>query len=209
MTCDIPKSARSAHECAYALPVTLIISITYITLVTLVTLLQEFREWDSYNSRASMPVAFLETESDANKMDCDGHGTHVASTAVGRAVGVAKAARVVGVRVLECDGTGNISNTIAGTYTDFQNSHQNNPCSCTKPCVRGLDSRGMVCACPRVRQNWQHLTRSPVRTLATSFLPAAFQIRQCSRCCLHKRYSRTSKKTTTKQTSVHKKRVQG
>lgn len=34
--------------------------------------------------------------------DCDGHGTHVASTAAGRMVGVAKAAKVVGVKVLDC-----------------------------------------------------------------------------------------------------------
>lgn len=33
----------------------------------------------------------------------DGHGTHVASTAVGRNVGVAKEAHVVAVRVLDCE----------------------------------------------------------------------------------------------------------
>lgn len=43
---------------------------------------------------------FLEDSSTAE--DCDGHGTHVASTAVGRTVGVAKGARVVGVRILDC-----------------------------------------------------------------------------------------------------------
>ena len=46
--------------------------------------------------------------------DCDGHGTHVASTAVGRAVGVAKDANVVAVRILDCSGSGTISNTVAG-----------------------------------------------------------------------------------------------
>ncbi len=35
--------------------------------------------------------------------DCDGHGTHVAATAVGRNVGVAKEANVVAVRVLDCE----------------------------------------------------------------------------------------------------------
>ncbi len=38
--------------------------------------------------------------------DCEGHGTHVASTAVGRTVGVAKEARIVAVRVLDCAGSG-------------------------------------------------------------------------------------------------------
>jgi hypothetical protein len=33
----------------------------------------------------------------------DGHGTHVASIAVGRNVGVAKEANVVAVRVLDCE----------------------------------------------------------------------------------------------------------
>jgi hypothetical protein len=33
----------------------------------------------------------------------DGHGTHVASIAVGRNVGIAKEANVVAVRVLDCE----------------------------------------------------------------------------------------------------------
>jgi hypothetical protein len=40
------------------------------------------------------------------QQDCDGHGTHTSSIAVGRSVGVAKEANVVGVRVLNCNGTG-------------------------------------------------------------------------------------------------------
>lgn len=38
--------------------------------------------------------------------DCNGHGTHVASLAAGRIYGVAKAARVYSVRVLDCDNAG-------------------------------------------------------------------------------------------------------
>lgn len=41
-------------------------------------------------------------------------GTHVASTAAGRSVGVAKEANVVGIRVLDCDGAGSISDVVAG-----------------------------------------------------------------------------------------------
>lgn len=46
--------------------------------------------------------------------DCDGHGTHVASTLIGRHVGVAKKASIVSLRVLDCDGNGSISTTVAG-----------------------------------------------------------------------------------------------
>ncbi|BDA45556.1 probable aqualysin-1 at C-terminar half [Coccomyxa sp. Obi] len=51
---------------------------------------------------------------DSPAHDCDGHGTHVAATAVGRNVGVAKEANVVAVRVLDCEGTGTISDLVAG-----------------------------------------------------------------------------------------------
>jgi subtilisin family serine protease len=46
--------------------------------------------------------------------DCNGHGTHVAGTVGGRAHGVAKAVRLVPVRVLGCDGGGTTSGVVAG-----------------------------------------------------------------------------------------------
>ncbi|HEV2774125.1 MAG TPA: S8 family peptidase [Solirubrobacteraceae bacterium] len=46
--------------------------------------------------------------------DCDGHGTHVAGTVGGSAYGVAKAVRLVSVRVLDCEGSGSTSGVIAG-----------------------------------------------------------------------------------------------
>lgn len=46
--------------------------------------------------------------------DCNGHGTHVASTAVGTEYGVAKDASVAAVRVLNCAGAGSNSDVIAG-----------------------------------------------------------------------------------------------
>lgn len=46
--------------------------------------------------------------------DCNGHGTHVAGTAAGLQWGVAKAAYVVPVRVLNCSGSGSWSGVVAG-----------------------------------------------------------------------------------------------
>ena len=49
-----------------------------------------------------------------NGEDCNGHGTHVAGTVGGKTYGVAKATRLVAVRVLDCSGSGSTSGVIAG-----------------------------------------------------------------------------------------------
>jgi subtilisin family serine protease len=46
--------------------------------------------------------------------DCNGHGTHVAGTVAGTTYGVAKAATLKAVRVLDCGGSGSWSGVIAG-----------------------------------------------------------------------------------------------
>jgi len=46
--------------------------------------------------------------------DCNGHGTHVAGTIAGSSYGVAPAATLVPVRVLDCTGSGSVSGVIAG-----------------------------------------------------------------------------------------------
>ena len=53
-------------------------------------------------------------DQDADASDCNGHGTHVAGTIGGTRHGLAKQARLVGVRVLDCKGSGATSGVIAG-----------------------------------------------------------------------------------------------
>jgi subtilisin family serine protease/fibronectin type 3 domain-containing protein len=48
-----------------------------------------------------------------NGIDCNGHGTHVAGIIAGQQSGVAKSARVHGVRVLGCEGSGLTSDIMA------------------------------------------------------------------------------------------------
>jgi len=49
-----------------------------------------------------------------NASDCNGHGTHVAGTVGGTTHGVAKAANLIAVRVLDCAGSGSWSGVVAG-----------------------------------------------------------------------------------------------
>ncbi|KAG2496997.1 hypothetical protein HYH03_005002 [Edaphochlamys debaryana] len=79
----------------------------------------EFQPWPDQEpgeggggSRVSYGPNILDGGNDS--ADCDGHGTHVASTAVGRSVGVARGARLVAVRVLDCGGSGTIADTVKG-----------------------------------------------------------------------------------------------
>lgn len=62
--------------------------------------------------RVSSGYDFVDNDSDST--DCDGHGTHVAGTVAGTTYGVAKNADLVGVRVLNCSGSGTWSGVIAG-----------------------------------------------------------------------------------------------
>lgn len=63
-----------------------------------------------FGGRASQDVNTI----DAQNEDCDGHGTVVAGIAASNSYGVAKGARVHGVKVLDCNGTGTLSSLIAG-----------------------------------------------------------------------------------------------
>jgi subtilisin family serine protease len=61
--------------------------------------------------RATSGPDFVSNDNDSS--DCHGHGTHVAGTIAGSTYGVAKSARIVGLRVLNCSGSGSTSGIVA------------------------------------------------------------------------------------------------
>jgi subtilisin family serine protease len=69
-------------------------------------------------------------------VDCNGHGTHVAGTVGGSTYGVAKAVKLVGVRVLSCSGSGTTAGVIAGVNWVTQNA--------VKPAVANMSLGGGV-----------------------------------------------------------------
>ncbi|MEU3643773.1 S8 family serine peptidase [Lentzea sp. NPDC034063] len=54
------------------------------------------------------------TSGDGNNTDCNGHGTHVGGTIAGAEYGLAKAAKVVAVKVLNCSGSGTTAGVVGG-----------------------------------------------------------------------------------------------
>jgi subtilisin family serine protease len=70
--------------------------------------------------------------------DCNGHGTHTASTAGGTTYGVAKNLTLVAVRVLDCTGSGSTSGVIAGI--DWVRQHAIKPAVANMSLGGGLSS---------------------------------------------------------------------
>ena len=70
-----------------------------------------------FGGRAVWGVDYI----DGSKVDCHGHGTHVAGTVGGSEYGVAKAVSLIAVRVLNCQGSGSYSGIIAGV--DWVKNH--------------------------------------------------------------------------------------
>ncbi|QYJ04353.1 S8 family peptidase [Nocardioides panacisoli] len=77
-----------------------------------------------FEGRASHGTDTIDGDTDAT--DCNGHGTHVAGTIGGEAYGVAKDVDLVGVRVLDCNGSGSTAGVIAGLDWVVAN-HQGGP----------------------------------------------------------------------------------
>lgn len=76
-----------------------------------------------FNDRAFAIYDAVDRE--GNAIDCNGHGSHVAGTIGGQTFGVAKQARLFGVRVLNCQGTGTWSDVVDGV--NFVTWHYRRP----------------------------------------------------------------------------------
>lgn len=76
-----------------------------------------------FGGRAGYGWDFVDNDRTAS--DANGHGTHVAGTAVGTRYGVAKRAKVVAVRVLDAKGAGTTAQVIAGI--DWVTRHARKP----------------------------------------------------------------------------------
>ena len=76
-----------------------------------------------FGGRASAGID--EVTSGGNAVDCNGHGTHVSGTVGGATYGVAKAVKLVAVRVLDCSGSGTVSGVMAGV--DWVTQHATLP----------------------------------------------------------------------------------
>ena len=85
-----------------------------------------------FQGRARHGYDFIDGDRAAD--DCNGHGTHVAGTIGGARYGVAKDVRLVGVRVLDCAGSGSYSTIIKGV--DWVTRHA------VKPAVANMSLGG-------------------------------------------------------------------
>merc|ERR1711964_18226 len=81
-----------------------------------------------FEGRAELGPTFV--PGSTSSVDGNGHGTHVASIAIGKTWGLAKGATAVGVQVLGADGSGSNSGVIAGIdwcAADFETKKKANP----------------------------------------------------------------------------------
>ncbi len=67
-----------------------------------------------FGGRAVLGIDVSWTPGPLDGVDCNGHGTHVAGTIGGTTYGVAKKVQLIAVRVLDCQGAGNIFTILDG-----------------------------------------------------------------------------------------------
>jgi subtilisin family serine protease len=108
--------------------------------------------------------------------DCNGHGTHVAGTVGGTSYGVAKGVTLVGVRVLNCSGSGTNSQVIAGINWVTSDHQAGQPAvanmslggsvnTSIDTAVRNSIADGVTYALAAGNENTNACNRSPARTV--------------------------------------------
>ncbi|GAA0742881.1 S8 family peptidase [Dactylosporangium roseum] len=124
-----------------------------------------------FGGRARSGYDFVDNDTDAS--DCHGHGTHVAGTIGGTTYGVAKGVQLVGVRVLDCQGSGSYSGIIAGI--DWVTANAQKPAvvnmslgggasGVLDQAVRNSVATGVTYAVAAGNENQDACTVSPART---------------------------------------------
>ncbi|MFJ4435491.1 S8 family peptidase [Streptomyces sp. NPDC088923] len=123
-----------------------------------------------FGGRAS--YGYDAVDKDNTAQDGNGHGTHVAATIAGTSYGVAKKARVVGVRVLNNAGSGTTAQVVAGI--DWVTAHAVKPAvanmslgggadSTIDAAVRRAISSGVTFAVAAGNESTNASTKSPAR----------------------------------------------
>jgi subtilisin family serine protease len=129
---------------------------------------------NQFGGRASLGPTFA---GGSNATDCNGHGTHVAGTVGGSTYGVAKAVRLVAVKVLSCSGSGSTSGVISGVNWVTQNAVRpavanmslgGGASSSLDNAVTNSINSGVVYALAAGNSNANACNSSPARTPAAS-----------------------------------------
>jgi aqualysin 1 len=91
---------------------------------------------NQFGTRVNTGRGFTAINDGRGTTDCNGHGSHVASTAAGSGFGMASAATLVPVRVLGCTGSGSNAGVINGV------NHVANNCQGNERCVANMSLGG-------------------------------------------------------------------
>ncbi len=91
---------------------------------------------NEFTGRVNTGRGFTAITDGQGSNDCNGHGSHVASTAAGTQFGMASGATLVPVRVLACNGSGSNAGVINGV------NHVANNCGATERCVANMSLGG-------------------------------------------------------------------